>query len=162
MIAQYNRHTNSTHISYNNPVGRFVWLQTSFSRLFRRWSSLRRHASTNTRLRVSECHCCLILCFKKLKRCKILMPITQVIYISNIIGHAEVIMMRRWHGEGLNNLFFLKDVSRRSLVFFLAPRARSRASRSLSRACFVRALADVLKRRKRKIKQPLCTDYSKL
>ena len=64
-------------------------------------------------------------------------------------------------GRDLINLFFLKDVSRRSLVFFLAPRARSRASRSLSRACFVRALADVLKRRKRKIKQCLCTDYSK-
>ena len=57
------------------------WLQTSFSWLFWRWAGkqskegLRRHASTNTRLRVS-------LLFD----CKILKPITQAIYISNFIG----------------------------------------------------------------------------
>ena len=36
-------------------------LRASFSRFLRRSSSLRRHASTNTRLRVFECHLCLIL-----------------------------------------------------------------------------------------------------
>jgi len=93
-------------------------LRTSCRRIFRRQSSLRRHASTNARLPVSFLKCC-----------KILRPIT---HSSNLYLHyhwsnanAEVIMMRCWHGGDLINLFSPKDVYRRSSFFFLG-RARPR------------------------------------
>ena len=102
--------------------------------------------------RDSACHCCLIVKYLSQLHRQFISPIPLVQFNWYCERGGDNDEALTWTRD-LINLFFPKDVYRRSLFFFLALRARSRAlvlARSLRSPMF-------LKRTKRKINQGLFT-----
>ena len=105
-------------------------LRTSCRRLFKRWSNLRRHASTNAP-RDFECHFSTTAKYLSQLHKQFISPLSLVQfnwYCEHGGDNDEVLRWRR----NLINLFFPKDVYRRSDFIFPS---RSR-SPSHARRCF--------------------------
>ena len=102
--------------------------------------------------RDSECHCCLIVKYLSQlhKQFTSSIPLVQFNWYCEHGGDNDEAFT--W-GRDLINLFFPKDVYRRSLFFVLTLRARSRALASFASSLMFS------KRTKRKIKQRLCAGF---